>query len=234
MKFFFGTYAIKLKTFNEEDLNLDEKKYSNYTFLVYVKVFHILLIPFFPLEKFWVIKDEYSNDFVNTDASLRHQLTLKQLKIKNPFWSFSGCIIFCIPILFWLFNILGGLFTVNKPQTDYEFYVAKKERIINKIHHPSLNHMYSIEVHRSGYKDFLEYDVISFTQDTIVLKLEEKVLRVSPKLNYSDTISISKMELFNTLNTDNLIMDCFFPIKHLCQDSISNNFKPFYTIESIY
>ena len=234
MKFFFGTYAVKLKTFNAEDLNLDEKKYSNYSFLLYVKLFHILLIPFFPLERFWVIKDEYANDVINTDASLRHQLTLIQLKKKNPFWSFSGCIVFCVLILFWVFNIVVGLFTVDKPQTDYEFYVARKERIIKKIQHPSLSHIYSIDVDRSGYKDFLKYDVIGFTQDTIVLKIKEKVLRVIPNLNYSDTIRLSKLELFKTLNTDNLIKDCFFPIKHLTQDSISKRTKPFYTIESIH
>ena len=83
MGFKLGTYSIKLKSYNHNELALDTK-YSHLEFELFQKVFHFFLIPSYPVERFWKVTNSKTGAVETTDASLRTALNIKSLKSKIP------------------------------------------------------------------------------------------------------------------------------------------------------
>ena len=56
MRYKFGIYSIKIKSYTNKDLDLSDD-YKHLRFDLYQKMFHILFIPIFPDEKKWKVID---------------------------------------------------------------------------------------------------------------------------------------------------------------------------------
>mgnify|MGYP000023111474 CR=1 FL=1 len=233
MRIFFGSYLSKIKTYELEDLNISEEEYSDYTFIAYVKVFHLIGIPLFPLDKTWKIRNHFGNIIDITDTTLRHKLNLVLLKMKYPLWTYFGSVVLALPFIFLTINLMFSLFDTNKELTEYEMQKSRKERIINKIGNPSIGDTYSFVVDRSGFKEYLKYELVSVKQDSFTLSLKEKISRVTPELNYNDTIKIWKEIIYKELQKENMLDNCSFSIKHLISDYKDKFINPSFTIKSI-
>lgn len=181
-----GTFSIKIKTYNSKELELGSD-YQDINFQLYQKVFYIFFIPVLPLDKFWKVKNVRTNENISMSAELRTKLNLVALKKKNPVWSYMGSVILSAPIVFFLvilmFNIGNNVSNIYQKKNEKK---ALNSEIINKINHPKLDDVYLMKMiemdpktdthgtilgFKKGYKVNIEYQLINFSNDSIVLQM---------------------------------------------------------------
>ena len=142
-----GTYSIKFKTFFAEDLGLG-KEYKDIKVEFLQKVFHIWYVPIFPAEKHYRIKSKVTNDLIKeTSASLRTAINLKLLKLKTPFWSYTGSFVVALPIL-----LVFGWFLYNagtELKRDFKKKQRTSARISDKevlVANPAIGDVYTFKI----------------------------------------------------------------------------------------
>lgn len=210
MAFKIGTYSIKLKTYNNKDLGLDNE-YQNLEFQLFQKVFHVLFIPVIPVEKFWKVKNSLTNKEEPTTAELRTVLNLKELKRKSPFWTYSGLIFISLAVLFLIGFLISpyvedGIESLNE-SNEKRKYVSETADIIEN---PKTNDLYHIEMieltpttenkkgYKRGAKKYLEYTILKFSNDSLELKLKENRYS-SNKVILKEKIKLAKKDLINAV-----------------------------------
>ena len=210
MIFTLGTYSLKIKTFTNKEINLGAE-YHDSQFNLYQKVFYILFIPIFPVEKFWVVKNTITGKEQLTTADLRTKLNLVELKRKSPLWTYTGLIILSISFLFLIGFMLSdyvesGIDSFKKSNIES----ANNSKTIDLIEDPRPNDVYHIIMveltptnkNKKGYDrgttKYLEYSIIKFKEDSIELKLIDNKYS-SNKVKLKDSLKLGKENLINAL-----------------------------------
>ncbi len=146
MRFKFGTYSLKIKTYNSSELGI-EKEHPNLDFTIRQKIFHFWFIPLFPVDKFWKVKrSDTGEEVLETTPKMRNAIDLKVLKQKSPIWSYSGSIVIAIPLLLLMSYFLYGV--VDNAIDNVNKNVAKNNRIDNKeelVKAPEINDLYTFK-----------------------------------------------------------------------------------------
>lgn len=215
-----GTASLKIKTYNNKELGLDNS-YEDISFNLYQKFFFILFIPVLPMDKFWKVKNRKTNEFITTNAELRTKLNIIALKKKNPLWTYLGTIIVLAPFIYFL-----GLLIFNLGNDQLKKLESKKEKeiihlqILNKIKAPMLNDLYFIKMiemdpkkningkiigYEKGSRENFEYQVTQFSNDTIKLKLTKYPKYYKYGLKIKNEVTTTKEQLTNITSKYNSI-----------------------------
>jgi len=160
MFFLFGVYPIPIKGYEPPNS-------SGFKYELVVYVFHLFLIPLFPIRKDWILSIEGKED-AKVDKKTSNELTAIHGKGKSPWYAYSWFILFPVLLLgynlnkkIWYNKINSNAFTIS----DQKRYNEKQ----NQIGNPSVDDYYIIE---PGYCNSRSYHstifkVAGFTDDSI-------------------------------------------------------------------
>jgi len=210
----FGTYGLKIKTINYQELGLDEQ-YKHLSFQLYQRVFHLMYIPIFPVDKHWKITDNRTKVFITeTDAALRTQLNLKLLKTRSPIWSFSGAAILALPIILALIWVLYGTF--NTSATNFTKLWEKENRVSEKndlVKAPQIDDEYTFKIVEVepvtdynaqivryekgsfGVSGKIIYTINYVSKDSIGFELKKSDFFISSRYKMKTIFRVSKQQL---------------------------------------
>jgi ribosomal protein S27E len=117
-------------------------------FSIYRRYTHLTLIPLFPVGKFVYIKCSCCNEFLDyEDLTEKNQLQLKNEKLKNSIWMFSGILIL----------ICALVYGIN-------YYLNIKNETLNYINNPKRGDIYNLK-DSNGYYSTMRID--NLTNDSI-------------------------------------------------------------------
>ena len=138
MAFVFGWYSFKIKSYSPQDLNLDTEEWSNTTFEVRQKVFHLFWLPFFSLGKVYARRK--GGKLYDVPNAIIAAIKAKG-KIRTPWYSFL------LPILVATAFIGVGLFIPTaeyfmrrkSDKRDKEQYEVAINDVQQKLSHLTVN-----------------------------------------------------------------------------------------------
>lgn len=131
MSVVFGWYSFKLKSYKAEDLELDEEKWTNSTFEIRQKVFHLFWLPLFSLGKVYGVRK--NGDFFELPELLKARL--KEKKTKTPWYSYFIPISLVVGLIgFGIFiYIAESVMKIQNHSREKELYEFSMIDVENKL-----------------------------------------------------------------------------------------------------
>jgi hypothetical protein len=184
MKVIFGIRSAKIKDQSASTVGYTGPGDSQLTFQVFVKYFHIYLIPFWPMGRHSKIVDTASKQEVTvTTPALRHAATMAELKSRNPVWTFSGLMaVGVLALVIILIPLSESLSSAANYKREDRAFMDKMSALINQPQHNDVYvfEMTKLDTYRDGRGNqkniagmyvTLQYHVIDSQQDSITLRL---------------------------------------------------------------
>jgi phage FluMu protein Com len=170
------------------------KSINSFNFSIYKRYTHITTIPLFPVGKYVNIECSNCKEFFDyPDLNENGQLQLKNEKLKNPIWMYSGSIILFLTICFYVNN-----------------YINLKNESAVLIKTPTKGDIYHLRFSNGYYSsikiDQVTKDSIYTTQNDFEVYLPYEIKDIDKPENYTDSkINYSKKDLLKLWDNDELI-----------------------------
>ncbi len=163
-------------------------------FSIYKRYTHITLIPLFPVGKYVYIQCSNCKEFFDyEDLTENNQLQLKNEKLKNTIWMFTGSILLIMSLLYLLNN-----------------YITQKDKSAIFIKTPTKGDIYYLKLSNGYYSsmriDQVTKDSIFTTQNDFNAYLPYEITDIDKLENYSTRkIRYSKSEIAKLYNEGEVI-----------------------------
>ncbi|PKB17936.1 hypothetical protein [Flavobacterium sp. 5] len=167
---------------------------NSLNFSIYRRYTHLTLIPLFPIGKYVNIEcSNCSTIFDYDDLDKNSQLQLKNEKLNNPIWMYSGCILLVLAITFFINN-----------------YIESKDESAILIKTPAKGDIYHLKFSNGYYSsmriDQVTKDSIYTTHNDYDAYLPYEIKDIDKPENYSKrTIHYSKSEIANLYKEGEII-----------------------------
>lgn len=207
MRIFFGSrhfkirdlYPHELRLLNNTDLNIEIRQ----------KYFHIYWIPLFGLGKIWLIRKD--DQLYELPIQYIQEIKRQNIKVRSPWYTYAGPLLICLG--FFLYTINQKVKENRYDDQQQKSFIENAQLLNHQIDKAGVTEFFTIEDPSESssqsidylkvekvYKDKIKFSLIpGFFLESSQLELEECY---NQNKNNLDTITISKAELKNAINTN--------------------------------
>jgi hypothetical protein len=165
MAIVFGWNSFKVRSFTLEEIGITDQNEAGLEFEVRQSYFHIFWIPFFSLDKRWVVHK--GGKMYEMPGEIQALAERKLTGIRTPWYTFTG------PILLLIGCIVFSMYLSQQDAADHkekaDKFREKANELTNRLQHLTTNDFITIEnrSHSSHYLMFLKVEAIKGDEITV-------------------------------------------------------------------